>query len=476
MKKAVKRKAYESDSDSSIEYTTNRGHKLKKRARFVREGKLGPPTGPAVYKEVVEHAGYQRAIISRNPPLIDEDGYDIDSADDEEQVQEAIASAAEVDPYSSIHLESLLAPLTAVTDLPHHPTMSRPFTSKSLTNLAVQGRNLMYKENAALWKVRPLLTRLTGDHTWVNCEKMLGPSDFDYFSDDFTARLLHQGTNGSTEDEIERIVTPKANGGSETINGSNGDKPSTSDVDHDQETEAAQDVSMADATVPEIDPVETNKSKDESSSIDGDKTAQDADADKEDVPKPKDEPNGEASKEKKDETVKEAEKDIEKGGGDVEMTDGVTVDEAPTEPPKSTSDPNDAHSRAMSATPAASDESFIHPIFLAPASAHPDRDNGLPDQEAEDVRRLLQLYIQKQEEVCRGTKKLYEGLLKADRLRKTVLSWSKAEAHIGPGRDMSDGEDWYDKEEWGLTDDLKKGQDEEEEDTTQTQKKTRNRK
>lgn len=41
----------ESDSDSEIQQTTNRGNKLKKRARFVRQGKLGPPTGPAVYKE-----------------------------------------------------------------------------------------------------------------------------------------------------------------------------------------------------------------------------------------------------------------------------------------------------------------------------------------------------------------------------------------------------------------------------------------
>lgn len=29
---------------------------------------------------------------------------------------------------------------------------------------------------------------------------------------------------------------------------------------------------------------------------------------------------------------------------------------------------------------------------------------------------------------------------------------------------MFDGEDWYDKEEWGFMEDLKKGQDEEEED------------
>ena len=92
------------------------------------------------------------------------------------------------------------------------------------------------------------------------------------------------------------------------------------------------------------------------------------------------------------------------------------------------------------------------------------------------TRRLLQLWVQKQDEVIRGTRKLYEGLLKADRLRKTVLKWSKAEAHSGPNREMSDGEDWYDKEEWGLVDDLKKGHDEEEEDQQQTQKKTRNRK
>jgi hypothetical protein len=130
-------------------------------------------------------------------------------------------------------------------------------------------------------------------------------------------------------------------------------------------------------------------------------------------------------------------------------------------------------SPAASITTSAADDLFIHPIFLAPRSAHPDRDQGLPEQEAEDVRRLLQLYVQKQEEVCRGTKKLYEGLLRADRYRKTVLAWSKAEAHRG---ELSDGEDWYDREEWGLVDDLKKGHDEEEEETAQTQKKTRNRK
>ena len=66
--------------------------------------------GPAAYREVAELAGYQRAIISRNPPLVDEDGYDIDSDDDEDQVQDALAAAMDENPYSSIHLERASVP------------------------------------------------------------------------------------------------------------------------------------------------------------------------------------------------------------------------------------------------------------------------------------------------------------------------------------------------------------------------------
>lgn len=60
-------------------------------------------------------------------------------------------------------------------------------------------------------------------------------------------------------------------------------------------------------------------------------------------------------------------------------------------------------------------------------------------------------------------------------MRHLVMKWAKAEGHVGEDRGMSDGEDWYDKEEWGLTEDLKKGQDEEEEDAATTAKKTRTR-
>lgn len=114
----------------------------------------------------------------------------------------------------------------------------------------------------------------------------------------------------------------------------------------------------------------------------------------------------------------------------------------------------------------------IHQLFLIPESAKTDPDIGLPPQDAEETRRMLTLYVQKQEEVCRGAEKLYEGLLLANRQRQEVLKWCKAEGHIG---EMSDGEDWYDKDEWGLEDDLRKGQAEEEEDAGVQGKKTRGR-
>lgn len=347
----------------------------------------------------------------------------------------------------------------------------------------------MHKENSALSKVRPLLTRLSGDHTWANCEMFLGPDDHELFDDMYMSRMLkRRKIDSSTGDEDETANT-KVNGSSATqavVNGepnlaTNGVGPS-----HQQRTTDG-DVAMTDGFT-KVAEKKTEEGREKASQFgtavspslvhneselvereyptgaNGDKL--------DDGPK---RVNGDPEfSNKAREKGKEPETRPDPREDDVDMLDGVAgIDAKSTTQPSSQPRPND--SEAASLLAALTDESFIHPIFLAPKTAHPDRDLGLPEQEAEDVRRLLQLYAQKQEEVCRGARKLYEGLLKADRLRKTVLAWSKAEAHCGPNRDMSDGEDWYDQEEWGLTEDLKKGQDEEEEDTTQTQKKTRNR-
>lgn len=114
-------------------------------------------------------------------------------------------------------------------------------------------------------------------------------------------------------------------------------------------------------------------------------------------------------------------------------------------------------------------ENAIHPHFLFPTDSLPDRDLGLPANEAEEIRMLLMAYVQKQEEVARVTTDLHHGLLQADRMRQDVFSWSKAEAHVG---EMSDGEDWYDVDEWGLDQELVKGREEEDDDTAVAGKKS----
>lgn len=129
-----------------------------------------------------------------------------------------------------------------------------------------------------------------------------------------------------------------------------------------------------------------------------------------------------------------------------------------------------AHAASTPSPPQSpSGSNAVHPLFIHPTESLPDRDFGLPSNEAEETRMLLMAYVQKQEEVARITSDLYQGLLQADRMRQDVYKWSKAEGHIG---EMSDGEDWYDNEEWGLEQDLAKGRDEEEDETAVAGKKS----
>lgn len=119
-----------------------------------------------------------------------------------------------------------------------------------------------------------------------------------------------------------------------------------------------------------------------------------------------------------------------------------------------------------------------HPLFLVPESVRPDANFGLPPNEAEEIRRLLWSYVQKQEETVRGFEHMLDSLLRACRMKDDVFEWCKAEGHLG---EMSDGEDWYDREKWGLAEgeELKKGADEDEietvDDTRATGKRGRRR-
>lgn len=336
----------------------------------------------------------------------------------------------------------------------------------------------MHKENAALSKVRPLLAKLTGDHTWASCEMFLGPNDSEYFDDKFMTRMLKRRKIETQPGQEDTALSSQTNGAGIQSTSTNGKSKHTTNGANSSDPEPKigdGDVHMADghsATPNGQEHTESSAAIGPPSQKEGSLLGSEAAPVTNGDPGQTEHSNGDSDPHKAPKQKgKEPETRLVAGDEDVVMTDaaGSKTNGGGSSRSKATDN------EAASLLAALADEAFIHPIFLAPKSAHPDRDLGLPEQEAEDVRRLLQLYVQKQEEVCRGTKRLYEGLLKADRQRRTVLSWAKAEAHCGPNRDMSDGEDWYDQDEWGLTEDLKKGQDEEEEDTTQTQKKTRNR-
>lgn len=111
----------------------------------------------------------------------------------------------------------------------------------------------------------------------------------------------------------------------------------------------------------------------------------------------------------------------------------------------------------------------IHPMFTFSTESLPHRDFGLPAAEAEDTRMLLMAFVSKQEEISRAATDLYMGMMQGERMRQDVFKWAKSEAHVG---EMSDGEDWYDREEWNLEQDLVKGKDEDEDETNVTGKKS----
>ncbi|PNY24474.1 Uncharacterized protein TCAP_05585, partial [Tolypocladium capitatum] len=474
MKKAFKRKAYDSDSDSEIEHHGNRGNKMKKRARFARKGQLVPVQGPSAYKEAIDFAGVRRPMLHRNPPLVDDEGYEIDSDDDVDRIEEAELAAAELNPYAHVRLEHILAPLTASTDLPTHSTLSKPFVSKTLTDLVSQSCDMMRNENKSLWQVRRLWTALCGDGNWMPCELMVGPNDIDMFSDDHVACHLLSLAKASGAD-TSSPGTWNGDTRSEQVGGTNG----TTALAGERKTRSEEVKGDADVPMTDVGPADDEDGKSKpgaevgAKGHDGEKSP-DARQERKggDTPAGSAEGGGDAANKSMDGDQGAKEKpgrgQVEDGSGDVAKRDGEATTERRPEP-ETTGD------RAPSGTPEGLEPAFIHPMFLTPAGAKADRDLGLPEHEAEDMRRLLALYVQKQEEVCRGTRKLHHGLLKAERLRNEVLHWAKAEAHCGRNRDMSDGEDWYDREEWGLTEDLKKGQDEEEEDTATAGKKTRNR-
>ncbi|KAL4877212.1 RXT2-like protein [Aspergillus karnatakaensis] len=489
MKRALRNENDYSEPDDPITQPTNRGNKLRVNARYVKEGAMGFVHSEGMYRQKVEHAGYTRYILHQNPVRYDSEG---DELDDDDEDSEADAAVAEENPFSEIALEHFLCPLKHPSELPSHPSLSHAYTSKALANMTQAIEAKLRQERALLWRARNLHRQFLGDGPWAPCGLFETPEDRLVFEPRMASigdssplsPYLANGVNASTNDGLEasrehaqnslhtsKRADSQQNGHENTASITNDlemiDGPSEKiehaprnlDTDHSKEPKYEE----IDTLVSEL--PQHSESREGAVTVNGDKTEKlQVDRDSllhTDRAVDKEATSGDREHRPRNNEDREAEADE-----DIEMRNGSSP-----EPPRRMTTRAQANagqpqldSDSARGSPSPFDDTLgslptPHPLYLVPDSVRPDANFGLPPNEAEDTRRLLWSYIQKQEETVRGFEHMLETLLRACRMKEDVFEWCKAEGHVG---ELSDGEDWYDREKWGLAEgeDLKKGADE----------------
>ena len=428
----------------------------------------------------------------------------------------------------------LLAPLTSAADLPTHPSLAYPFYSKNITEMARIAEETLQRERAYLHRIKRLFTKFRGDEHWAPCGIM--EPDFVSTASQRSIRNREQhppqsrGTAG--DGATEGALRPVTENGTDDMIDPNAQAAEPLKILHKHvEAEKENNISSH-ANV-----IEKGLNSTEQANQDLDAGTKDLIKDTEEIVQTNDDSviskssaNLSPSKDAEEVTSKgessrsqlQEGNDPSKGIADANVEAAKTyksnLPSPPAEEEEGEMNPTPSsprqqqqqqlllqrrvvtraqtHAKSKTPTPPTSNtptlfknatangavgieqktgEEFVpdvHPFFTIPASAIPNRDMNLPPYQADEIRRQLLLWVQKQEEVVRGAEELCYGLLRADRMRNDVLRWTKAEGHL---HEMSDGEDWYDREEWGLEEDLVKGKEEDDDETTATAKKTRHR-
>ncbi|KAE8379447.1 RXT2-like protein [Aspergillus bertholletiae] len=501
MKRALRKENDFSGPDDPIAQPTNRGNKLRTNAEHVREGALGFIQPQDLYKQKIDHAGYTRYILQPNPIRYDSEG---DELDEDDEDSEADAAAAEENPFSEIALENFLCPLKHPSELPTHPSLSHAYTSTALMNMTKAIESKLRQERALLWRARNLHRLFLGDSSWMPCGTVETPGDRWIFEprlvatghkspigpngqDGFPGLSATAGMAGQNHEALLGVPDIRTSRDAQTAECKDNQSSHTEKQDiemagvHNQEMESvsptndneqtrepkSEEVETPVGNLPQhLDAVQANGSNAKNSHSERG-LASDTDELRGD---------GKGIVSGRTDTANENIDTSYGGSGNVhgdetnkddEMQDGVSP-----EPPRrmttraqaNAENPQGDESDHLSPCPSSDTLGSLpmpHPLFLVPDSIRPDPNLGLPPLEAEDTRRLLWSYVQKQEETVRGFEHMLECLLRACRMKDNVLEWCKAEGHVG---EMSDGEDWYDRERWGLAEgeDLKKGADEDE--------------
>ncbi|KAK6335248.1 hypothetical protein TWF718_010682 [Orbilia javanica] len=431
-KAAVRRHDDSSDSDETeVAYGTNRGNKLKRKARQVHAGSLDEPTGKKLTPEVIDYNGRQRMILYRNTGKRDEPEEQRAPGSGRKRKQKANASVEDEtpidpDPYANIHLETLLAPAVEPKDIPNHPALSIPYKSRHLTDLCDQVLDIICAEHKHLVTIKRLLTHLLGDDPWVTGDKMESVVAPKFIQE---AQAMIQERERAKAAAAAAVATAVAIAGSE------------SQLKETQSTIPDGDIEMVDSG-----------RLDESSN----EVPVKSPVPKVEHPSPPDgfaETTGESSSAAQSRPAQNPPAVVAVNGDPNAMQISTPV---PTGLPAGV-DPYEIIN-------------CTSPWFYPPTRDEDARNFGLPAQEAEETRQLLLLAVQKEEEFIRGLERVRAMLLKADRQRRDVWNWCRADG----APDLSDGEDYVDLEYWGLKEgDLIKGIEEEEEEDPKGKKTAR---
>lgn len=393
---------------------------------------------------------------------------------------------------------ALLCPLKHPSQLPTHPSLSQSYTSHALEQMTTAVEEKLRQERALLWRARNLHRQFLGDGGWMPCGVFETPDDRWIFE----PRIMDDNQSASTgqhKASREGTLTSEKDNAPQQV-------PSTStSAKEGQQTQSATENELQ-AAENDVDMAEVPSAYRESGQghNDNEEIAQlkseENDATVTDIPTrlvavddaPK-EINGEVhvaeqrSVSTGGEQHEEMDTSKDRDGADAEANEDETEQDAEMHDGSSPEPPRRMTTRAqanaanpqeggspISSADTSTDLPTPHPLFLIPDSVRPDANFGLPGAEAEETRRLLWSYIQKQEETVRGFEHMLESLLRACRMKSDVLEWCKAEGHVG---EMSDGEDWYDRETLGLAEgeDLKKGTDEDEVETVDESRTTAKR-
>ncbi|PUU82384.1 RXT2-like protein [Tuber borchii] len=471
VKKVLAAQSDGSESDDSIAYTSNRGRKLKRKARFVHEGALNDAKGPRVYKKEIEFYGKRRKIIYQKEPLRKRND-DSESDAEEDSDDDTTSVSDDLDPYSEIRIDKILAPCENAADLPSHPSMSHIYTSRTLNDLLQQSLTKLCEEQAHTTKLKNLLTVFLGDDPFVNLEKMQWPDeDFAAIARERSDNLLRElgGPLLSARGSISNPTTtalpsvpaplPSVLAAPAPATSATATSPLKPTTNGDFPTALPKDPIPSATTTITTTTITTITTGSPASSenpppLTATTTAEDMDLDPPLAAPLKTEPTTPPTPPPR------------------RMTTRSTQNSHPTSPP-----PISPHRLQE-----------IDPWFFPP-TFRVDPDFGLPAPEAAETRHLLSSAVQHQDEFLRGLNKVRDGLLRAERFRKYGvprcgggggggIEEGGVDAEVEAGATLSDGEDYYDPVVWGLEEPLEKGKEEEEEnggEVVNAGKKTRGR-